>query len=495
MEDELVAGAFAVLLEDAFRRVDRVEDVLRQLSYGYSGRVEDRSYRAFIRALLLAAQGMRQLLTDRKREFLNASLLEERRSRYQTLGADAANIELQLESHLPELGLEQAQELQVFAMPFTRMAKGIVKNVELLFFPWTYDGYETHVLGVMGIGIVDARLAEPLALAFGDDVMFIKLWHPATRERDIFHHAVFAHELAHAAIQQQIPLEKLAERDVPPKEGEPPTYETVASDAYDRPTRLTDGQEEMLLSWMREIACDIVAMRMIGPAFAVAFAEVTSPNRTLEPQDSGEHPPAHIRMRFLREEVKRFLPAEEHPELSALLDRYMAVPELASDAQIPGVTWLTKAIKRFRRYVPILLGDWEYRPGALRNDLPLIFELADQEVPPAERIVAVEEPTGAAPRAEGAWSTPLDWRSILNGMLLWHLKNHGFPVVTEVGEDLKARAAALEQERARFRHRETAARVAVSGIELAQFHERALHARQQFDSMRLPDELEERMYR
>src|SRR4051812_49338055 len=61
-----LTGSFAVLLEDSLRRLDRVETALRDVSHRYSGRIEDRSNRAFIEALKLAAQGTRQLVRQRE---------------------------------------------------------------------------------------------------------------------------------------------------------------------------------------------------------------------------------------------------------------------------------------------------------------------------------------------------------------------------------------------------------------------------------------------
>lgn len=495
-----LTGPFAVLLEDVLRRLDRVEVALRDVSHRYTGRIEDRSYRAFIEALKLAAQGMRQLVRQRERDFTELKEYAARRSAYMSLGGDGTAIEEQLEDHLPDLWVERPDELQVFAAPFTRLAKGLLPNIELLFFSWPYPGYEADVYDVNQLEGLDGRLAENLERVFGGDVKIIKLWHPATREKDIFHHAVFAHELAHALIQQEVPEEALEKADRPGEDDDPaPTFETVASGAFDRPAGLTGDQEERLLPWFREIACDIVAMRLIGPAFAVAFAEATSSNRTLEPVDSiGEHPPADFRFLFLREELAVFGFAPGTGEIDDLLYRYtQAYPHRPGeqDEEIPGaLEWLVQAVGKFRSYLPRLLKGCDYQVDVFRRERPLVFELADRGVPPVERIIAVEDLSEDEPDRDAAcWSEPLDWRSILNGMLLWHLRKQGFPTVEGFGENPEERRKARERASVRVENRELASRLAVGGIELSEFHTRAVHLREQYRQMRLDEELEERM--
>src|SRR3712207_8961618 len=44
---------------------------------------------------------------------------------------------------------------------------------------------------------LDPRLGDDLAREFGSDIRFLQLRHSTLRQRDLFHHAVFAHEVAH----------------------------------------------------------------------------------------------------------------------------------------------------------------------------------------------------------------------------------------------------------------------------------------------------------
>lgn len=490
-------GPFAVLLEDTLRRIERVERALREISYRYRDRIEDRGYRAFVEALQLAAKGLGQLVAEREREFRADDRYDKRLAAYQALGADATNIEEQLEEYLPDLGLERPDELDVFAVPLTRLAKRLVDNVELLFFPWAYDGYEAQGYDYAELEKVDIRLADNLERAFGANIEFIRLRHPATRERDIFHHAVFAHELAHTAIQKAVPREALDEESWP-QDQPPPTFQTIGQASIGEVPTKDSKATDRLLAWFEEIACDIVAMRLVGPAFAVAFADVTSSNRPLEPPAANEHPPPAIRFRFLREELAEFGFEQGDDEIGELLHNYTeSYSSESADDEIPGAeAWLEQVVEKFRDHLPYLLRDQEYEPAVLQQDLALVFELADRGVPPSQRIIAVEDgPPGGSMGDEGEWSLPLDWRSILNGTLLWHLTTQGFPTISAEPVDANERREQAERKRERAHHRDYAAALTVGGIELSEFHTRARHLRRQFRDLRLPRDLEERTKR
>jgi hypothetical protein len=491
-----LSGPFAVLLQDTTHRLDRIEDELEDISDHYTCSVEDRSYSGFVEALRLSAHGLRQLVLKRRDEFHELAEPEGKQGAYSNLAADAETIGVQLEEHLPELGTDRPQELEVFAVPFTRMAKKIVKNAELLFFPWTFDGYEAQVYDTGSLEAADPDLIDNLESVFGADIKFIKLWHPATRECDIFHHAVFAHELGHVAIKQKVPEEHLKAAEVPSGPGrERPTFETVGHNDLPKPPDLDGEQNKRLLRWFRELACDVFAMRLIGPVFAIAFAEVTSPYRTLEPTDgagTADHPPAHIRFGFLREEIERFFPTDSaaRTRLTTYTDVYLKALSSGPEA-IPGsADWLKEAIERFRSYVGALLGDAEYKVSTLSEDLGIVHDLAERGIPPAERVLA-SYPLGKAEGDAEEWSRPIDWRSVINGVLIWHLGKVGFPIVPET-----AAPTTKEDENGFEMQRQLAIDLAVGGVELAEFHTHSAYLREHYKHMRLgKEELEERVQR
>jgi hypothetical protein len=63
-----------------------------------------------------------------------------------------------------------------------------------------------------------------------------------------------------------------------------------------------------------------------------------------------------------------------------------------------------------------LLRDAEYRTGDFRADLELVWDNLENLIAPAERVRARTRPRNLGGRpVEGAWSDPIDWRSILDG--------------------------------------------------------------------------------
>jgi hypothetical protein len=251
------------------------------------------------------------------------------------------------------------------------------------------------------------------------------------------------------------------------------------------PTGLSSDQRESLLDWFGELACDVFAMRIVGPVFAVAFAEVTAPNRRLEPRNKPmSHPPASLRFHFLAQELRRFTrQIESSEDEKRTLHQYMTGYPRDTDPEeeIPGAQkWLGLALRRFRRNLPVLLGACEYKPDKLATDLPHVVALATRDIPPSERLVAFDGENGTD-GSRMRWSVEMDWRSILNGILFWQLGRARFPDV-HLGVDTKA-------SNDRAQSRKEAIERAVGAIELSEFHRRATLLNDQLRHM-LPIERE-----
>jgi hypothetical protein len=346
----------------------------------------------------------------------------------------------------------------------------------------------------------------------------VQLLHPLTREGDIFHHAVFAHELGHVAVEMPVDARDNAELGGPEQTNDAPAASTQSEEGaepadeeedeprltfadralqdHPMPEDLKSREQSQLSDWFRELACDIFAMRLIGPAFAIAFAEVTAPNRPLEPdrkENERSHPPADLRFAVLKEELAEYDLGEFAEELAPILDSYL--DSYPQDVQPPRIApsarpWLTEALTQFRDDTVLgeLLDGKGLDKEQLKTDLPLIFELADRDIPPCERLVVFEgsitpgatttgAETATAPGGQtSAWSTPLEWRSVLNGMLLWHLRVFGRPP-----ENLGADIAYF---RKRSEHRRKAVAFALAAVELSEFHTRASSLRHELRYMK-----------
>jgi hypothetical protein len=129
------------------------------------GAPEDRSYRAFVDALILAAQGIRVVIETHVERFKRPEA--NREGWYEAVQSIAEDLGARLEEQLRLLRIQRVDELEIFAAPMTRLAKSMVPNCELLFFPWAKDRYELEIYNVAFAGGLSTRLANDLARVYG----------------------------------------------------------------------------------------------------------------------------------------------------------------------------------------------------------------------------------------------------------------------------------------------------------------------------------------
>jgi hypothetical protein len=478
--------AFDVLYADTTRRLDRVAEGLAEVDRELGHGPEDRSYRLFVEVLRLAVQGARAVLVEKRAE-VGEWADDSARETHRTVRNVAIRIGEQLEEHLRLLRIPRSPRLAVFAAPLTRLTKSFMPNVELLFFPWAFDGYRGRVYDRRFVRELDTVLEENLDRLYGREIKFLQLLHPSLRTTDLFHHAVFAHEIAHTALRLRPPGDLVVEYEGRKGDGAAtkatgqPSYRNLATDAVPLPTEL-EAERGKLLDWFDEIACDLIAMRLLGPSFLIGFAEVTAANRTLESGDRYRtHPPPGIRYAFLESELRDrlldgrmrerygqllvdFARSYEPPQSVAGLD--FSSPSAASgDEAVEELekAWLEETIEEFKGLVDALLPkEIQFDVATFNEDLPLIERLAAAGIPPAEKLgIATELPRDERLR----WSQPIEWRSILNGVLLWHkAANQGEP-----GSD-----------------RERAIKLALGAIDLSEFQREAQLLQREADMLALP---------
>jgi hypothetical protein len=464
---------FQTLLADARRRCDHIETLLQALENRYREKSEDRSYREFSHAVLLANHGARTRLDRDEEKFEQAP----------AAAFDSAKslVESFPDSHeRPASALlsRRAEALEVFALPFTRLTKSLLANAEVLFFGWPLDRYELRTYDLDFVRAFDSNAAANIEREYRGDIQFMQFLHPVTRQPDLFQHAVFGHELGHAAIRRTPPSDVLEALGV---EIETPTYVNVAV-AKAGANRFSPLEQKTLSAWFDELACDVFGMRTLGPAYAAAFVEVTSVNRDLERREvvgsTDNYPPERLRLKVLMNELERYDFGVRADDLSSVLKSLAssALGTTEADDEIKGsIEWLDEALDAFRDVsLPSLLGDHILNPSDFRDDLVAVWGLAEAEVPPAEKLLIGEiEPVQNGELA--AWSREYDWRAVLNGVFMWHLAHA---------------SSAKFNPREIAAHRAEAIRLATGAIEMAEFHRRARKLRDQYEPMRLPTEFQ-----
>lgn len=461
-EAGLLRQPFENLLADGRRRLGQVEEALREIDLKYRGRSEQRSYRQFLTALRLANEAATQALADAESDFEVTP-----RPAYDKAWSLMKGMSEKHEKQVEALRAARAEPLEVFSQPFTRLAKRLVPNSEVLFFGWKLEGYELRVFHEGFASKFTPAAGVSTRREFGSEFQFLQFWHPVLRQTDLFQHAAFGHELAHAVILRPPPEEVLAALQVEPSASA--SYATVAVDYAHREAPAagadTDEKKKRLAQWFDEIACDIVGMRLLGPAFGLAFAEVTSVNWDLERKDLPDrkrYPPTKLRLRYLREEIGRFtFPPSRDQQLRQALEQAIASEVDEGDPEeIEGATdWMKAAVGAFRNrcVVPLLQGQ-ELRQEELEANYLDISCLIADGVPPAERLMVTDDPPPGE-EGPGPWSREYDWRLILNVSRIGLLDREG------EGWDLE---------------RPHACQMATGAIEMAEFQRRARKLREQY---------------
>lgn len=322
--------------------------------------------------------------------------------------------------------------------------------------------------------------------------------YPSRTDGDTFQHAVVAHEVGHIALLEP---------------SRSPKQTTVRDQAFELTEPLlaekttTLERNKRLRNWLDELACDLLGVRLVGPAFYFALVEFILPLQQIDHVPGTQQYQSHPSVLWRLEQLG--------PEVEAYLDR---------ESGARGMRATVEAFDRFRLYVQMqerfvlevsgeeeqeraallvgrghisenaerLLGGLEDgKPGGqyaremFADDLELIWDKLDHGIAPSERVggrtrgVSVD---GSSEQAElgleeelgEAWSTPIDWRSILNACFVYAISGAS----KRLHEDDDGQLS----EQARRRADNLMCRGA---IELSELHRRMLDGQQEFGSMEI----------
>lgn len=261
--------------------------------------------------------------------------------------------------------------------------------------------------------------------------------YPAQADSDTLQHALVGHELAHLALGKKL------------NDTDPLPYLDDLFETQIKGKEMGDDDAGRLKSWLNELACDLIGLWIIGPAFLFALVDYVLPTQESSYIGSSRkyntHPSMAWRLERLIPEAEAYFLAEaalaEEDQLaldqakSALEDYRQRIKlhqrlggEKPLEEEKTERELLNSALKQFASEKLNLIPDEaRYRQAVFQSDLPLIWEKLDQGISPAERVA---ERTGSAERLErdrsvdaapSGWSDPIDWRSILNGLYLYHL--------------------------------------------------------------------------
>jgi hypothetical protein len=416
---------------------------------------------------------------------------------------------------LGALGRVPQRDFEPLVAPFTELARTVSgrRETEIVF-----EATEAFMYRVHADAFEDVRehLHYLNAAPFSDPVPTILkrlprlalIAYPVRADEDTLSHAVVAHEVAHLAMSrpaegdtsvremafERVTAEPKASRaasvaDGSQEEAARPAADPVGPAASQRPGNMaaelgapvprdvdprqasdapqvprsgdgSDRRSKRLKNWLDELSCDLLAVRMMGPAYFFALVEFAQPSAQVDhvPYSAGydTHPSVVWRLQRMRKETESFLDRDlDSDAMRAVIrvfDEFSGFVDLQDQFTMKPLPPQEKDEReRVLRGVALieekatgLLGHARFTPRRFVRDLDLVWSKLSQGIAPVERIrgralpegtdvelplVGLEQtapvPDGQSPEPPepiaGDWSRPFDWRSILNGCYAFHL--------------------------------------------------------------------------
>lgn len=390
------------------------------------------------------------------------------------------------------------RDFVAFVQPYIRLARDITGDeaTELIFEAGEGFGYSVWSNVFEDVEAAVDLLAPELSRSVASLPALALVSYPSRADAESFMHSVVAHEVAHLALTKTLVGEPLSPADAAFEEAAP-HLDVAEGDIESRQKEI-----ERLRDWLDELLSDVLAVRMIGPAFLLALTEYLYPTHepntvgaagVAEDEDDVEsHPPPAWRLQRLVAEVTAFWSDGSGEALSAAhgaLEATIAlVPDYALESEDArrDYAFLENVLDTLEPRLDEIVGSARYPRGRFQRDLPLVWDKLDQDIAPAERIrgrrASHATPEDEVPRqpddpdelAQTSWSEPIDWRSILNGGYLYYL-HHALKLDPPTGK---------RDERRRSR---TYSNSLIRGsIELSELHRAMIALSDQFDVLNPP---------
>ena len=380
--------------------------------------------------------------------------------------------------YLSAIGITHGNDFDMLIRPLRRMVKAVVPDSEVVFQP-SEDYYYRASLDL--IQVLEAWAINNGLEDVHDDLRslprVIVIEYPAISESDVLQHAHIGHELSHLILNQPDPdapdkvrSDALFERHLLSVEDD--LKRTRRAHLKNAPQKARDAyayDRERFGKWLLEFSVDALALHLVGPWFFFAlteFAHVDGNWHTHpELRQQATHPHLAWRLAHLADATRvYFRVAAAEAELDA--------DERLDDEERGGALGLVREglglVKRIKRWLPTIpkaeialerrlidpavaelhanagtiLKGARYSPEQFWIDLAPVAQKLKAGIPPAERIDSrrrrdVIEDVPWQPREDHvawsrdtAWSSPLDWRSIVNGSYLhWLLREDPSPAI------------------------------------------------------------------
>jgi hypothetical protein len=337
------------------------------------------------------------------------------------------------------------REIEALLFPFSDLLGFLNQeephSIELIFSPGDEYSYELSVIDRL------SRIAEP----FTEDLRrlleeFPKLMavtYPKQREGDILIHTMIAHEVAHTVLAY-IPL---GYDDAPILNA----FDEAVDVHYDELLRRLGGagtdeerrqrtEEEIERNkrWFEELACDALALGMIGPGYIFALADFDlTPHSFKQVRGTASfdtHPGLAWRLRrTIARAREEYFPAGRRrgTASSALfkgMDRLEAqLPEPEEEISEQEVALIEAALDNISsEMITDVLRQGRYLRKEFREEVEIVWGKLAAGIPPAERIPERVPRETILAGVPDKWSRPMEWQSIVNGSLAYWLEERPF---------------------------------------------------------------------
>jgi hypothetical protein len=336
---------------------------------------------------------------------------------------------------LEAVSREPSRDFEQLIGPIARLVRKLEPDVEIIFRP---SGVVRYSLGKPILTALVRNLegrSNPLAERIANMPTLVELRYPAAEEGNVLQHLVLMHELAHLRLRRpddgRAPLGDLlhemgfdpwrratlreAGRD--PAESGDGTFGTKLAEEIAQTLKLTSN-------WFTELACDLLALRLAGPAYLLALREHAALRPWFYSEGSApqrSHPHLAWRLSLISEEVGAFLPVQDGSERRAemwevLRDFQSGIPDWKSEVDPAHVAIVSAALDELKARADDILGDSAFSVERLDRDLHIVWDKLEAGIPPSEALHCRTGSEGGSTswRKGQAWSEPIDWRSVIN---------------------------------------------------------------------------------
>jgi hypothetical protein len=349
------------------------------------------------------------------------------------------------------------REIEALIPPFTDLLSYLYeedpRSIEVVFEPGDEYAFELSVLD--RLTEISLNFKPQLRGVLSNMPQVIAITYPEQLEAETLGHGIIAHEIAHTVLDWTVPphhveapildafetaayehsdavaaaVEEEQREQVEAAGGKPaprPEEMPAAEAAADR----AEDSIQRMRRWFEEMACDALALGMIGPAYVFALADLdlaTNRWRQLQGAPGYEtHPGLSWRLRHLIGLARNnFFHAEKRGPavtelLKALEDLEADLPDEADEILDQERALVEAALAHLAESQAInrVLGRARYLEASFAIETELVREKLVSGIPPAERVSQRgqrDRSKAGLSKVPEEWSTTMKWQSLLNG--------------------------------------------------------------------------------